>query len=155
LGWRRNRRGIDSRADGVESSTEATGRKTALSAIAAVFFVFYTSLCLKPAVLRAQENGWAAATVHNPRFPLGQGVGTCPLTVRLAWATDTLPGLVEWRMAGAGEHVLGIEPTNCKMRGRAVARETGPLVMLEPGEAKTFAMSLEIFVGMNLDEISS
>jgi hypothetical protein len=94
-----------------------------------------------------QENGWATATVQNPHFPLGQGLDPCPLTVQLSWATENLPRLVEWRMAGAGEHVLGIEPTNCNVLGRAAARETGTLVMLAPGEAKTFAMALEVIVG--------
>lgn len=92
-------------------------------------------------------HGWATATVHNPQFPLGAGINPCPLTVHLSWATDTLPSHVEWRMAGAGEHVLGIEPTNCNVRGRAAARADGSLVLIEPGEAKTFAMALEITVG--------
>ena len=89
------------------------------------------------------EAGWATAKVFNPQFPLGAGLPTCPLTLALSWATDTLPTHVEWRMAGAGEHVLGIEPTNCNVRGRAASRADGSLVMIEPGEAKTFAMALE------------
>ncbi len=93
------------------------------------------------------EAGWATAKVINPHFPLGAGLPPCPLTLALSWAVDTLPTHVEWRMAGAGEHVLGIEPTNCNVRGRAASRADGSLVMIEPGEAKTFAMALEITVG--------
>jgi hypothetical protein len=92
-----------------------------------------------------QENGWATASVHNPHFPISASAR--PVTLHLSWATENLPKLVEWRMAGAGEHVLGIEPTNCSVLGRAAARTEGSLVMLAPGEAKTFAMTLELSVG--------
>jgi hypothetical protein len=50
-------------------------------------------------------------------------------------------------MAGAGEYVLGIEPTNCSVLGRGAARAEDSLVMLAPGEAKTFALVLEVNVG--------
>jgi hypothetical protein len=92
-----------------------------------------------------QENGWTTASVHNPRFPIGASAQ--PVTMHLSWATENLPRLVEWRMAGAGEHVLGIEPTNCSVFGRSAARAEGSLVMLAPGEAKTFALVLEVNVG--------
>ena len=90
-------------------------------------------------------DGWASASVHNPRFPIG--AERKPLIVRLSWATENLPRLVEWRMAGAGEHVLGIEPTNVTVLGRADARQQGTLVTLAPGEARTFAMRLDVEVG--------
>jgi len=91
------------------------------------------------------QDGWASASVHNPYFPLS--VGTCPLTVKLAWATDTLPMLVQWRMAGAGAHVLGIEPTNCGVLGRDKARAQGVLPLIEPGEARTFQITLDVEAG--------
>jgi hypothetical protein len=97
--------------------------------------------------LSIDANGWAEASVYNPTFPLAPGVGSTPLTVTLAWDTATLPGLVQWRMAGAGEHVLGIEPTNCNVLGRAAAREEGSLVMLAPGEQKRFEMTLAVSAG--------
>ncbi|WJH34413.1 DUF4432 family protein [Paenibacillus sp. CC-CFT747] len=60
--------------------------------------------------------------------------GTFPLTVELGWHTGTLPNLIQWKMAGAGEHVLGIEPSNCFVEGRAAEREKGSLVRLAPRE---------------------
>ena len=57
------------------------------------------------------------------------------VTATLSWDTSTLPHHVQWRMPGAGTHVLGIEPTNCNVRGRAAARADGSLQMIEPGEA--------------------
>jgi hypothetical protein len=92
------------------------------------------------------QKGWAVASIHNPHFPLGAGLGTRALAVKLAWKTDTLPMLVQWRMPGTGAHVLGIEPTNCGVLGRDKAREQGTLPMIEPGEARTFRVALEVAV---------
>ena len=94
----------------------------------------------------AAKDGWASATVHNPHFPLGAGLGSQPLSVKLAWVTDTLPMLVQWRMPGTGAHVLGIEPTNCGVLGRDQARAQGTLPMIEPGESRTFAITLTVEV---------
>jgi hypothetical protein len=47
-------------------------------------------------------------------------------------------------MPGAGVHVLGIEPANCLVEGRAVERERGTLVILEPGEQRTYELQLSI-----------
>lgn len=84
----------------------------------------------------------AAATVYNPEFPLPAGPN--PITVRLSWDTTTLPNLVQWRMAGAGSHVLGIEPANCHVNGRAASRESNSLVMLEPGARYTCQLELNV-----------
>lgn len=83
---------------------------------------------------------WAEAVVENPAFPiLG---GTKPVAVRLAWDTRTLPKLVQWKMAGEGAHVLGIEPANCYVEGRDVERARGTLRDIEPGETVTFELEL-------------
>ncbi len=87
----------------------------------------------------------AAVTIRNPRFPLAGGSGTIPLDVRLSWSTAQLPRLVQWKMAGAGAHVLGIEPANCYVEGRAVERARGTLVTLEPGETRRYDLRLELF----------
>jgi hypothetical protein len=91
------------------------------------------------------DRGRAAVTICNPRFPLPGGEH--PLTVRLAWDTGTLPRLVEWKMPGAGAHVLGIEPANCHVEGRAAERRRGALVTLEPGETRAYHLELEVSLG--------
>jgi hypothetical protein len=83
-------------------------------------------------------DGIAAVTVRNPHFP---STGR-PLTVRLAWETGTLPVLVQWKMPGEGTHVLGIEPANCHVEGRASERARGSLVMLAPGQAVEYNLEL-------------
>lgn len=90
----------------------------------------------------SDNNNWASATIYNPDFPLP--AGSNPITVRLSWDTTTLPNLVQWRMAGAGAHVLGIEPANCHVSGRQPSRESNSLVMLEPGAGYTCRLELNI-----------
>jgi hypothetical protein len=85
-----------------------------------------------------------SASVVNPRFPTAGGDGTMPLTVKLSWSTEQLPKLVQWKMPGAGLHVLGIEPANCYVEGRAAERASGSLQFLEPGESHQYDLALDI-----------
>jgi hypothetical protein len=85
-------------------------------------------------------DGTASATIRSPHFPL---TGR-PLNVCLAWKTDNLPVLVQWKMPGEGTHVLGIEPANCRLEGRAAERERGTLVTLAPGQMVEYNLELSI-----------
>ncbi|MBO7747661.1 aldose 1-epimerase family protein [Paenibacillus sp. MWE-103] len=88
-------------------------------------------------------DGRAEVALHQPQFPLGAG-RSAPVTVRLAWKTDTLARLVQWKMPGAGVHALGIEPANCGVEGMAVERERGTLRLMEPGETARYELKLSI-----------
>lgn len=90
--------------------------------------------------LASDDTGMAEVQIHNPSFPSG-GV-LRPVTAKLRWSADTLPMLVQWRMPGAGEHVLGLEPANCKVEGRAAERERGLLRMLASGESVLYRLDL-------------
>ena len=92
--------------------------------------------------LTTDQKQWASATIYNPGFPLP--TGPAPLNVALSWDTTTLPRLVQWRMAGAGAHVLGIEPANCHVNGRQASRESDWLVTLEPGARYTCQLALNV-----------
>ena len=92
--------------------------------------------------LEAGPDGMATALICNPRFPAAGREG--PLTVRLSWKAEALPELVEWKMPGAGVHVLGVEPANCRVGGRSAERERGALVELEPGESREYELRLEV-----------
>ncbi|MDG0814130.1 aldose 1-epimerase family protein [Cohnella rhizosphaerae] len=88
------------------------------------------------------REGMAEACLRQPAFPAGPG--TADLSVRLRWSADTLPRLVQWRMPGAGAHVLGLEPANCRVEGyEAEVREGGP-VMLASGASVTHRLELKI-----------
>lgn len=84
-----------------------------------------------------------SAQIISPSFP-ANGSNSSPkgLIVELKWDPKTLPRLVQWRMAGAGEHVLGIEPSNCWTRGRSEERKENSLTMLEPGETVQYELEL-------------
>lgn len=86
-------------------------------------------------------DGRLSAFIFSPSFPANasHGVG---LTVELEWDAVSLPRLVQWRMPGAGEHVLGLEPSNCWTQGRGAERENGTLRMLEPGETVDYRLDL-------------
>ncbi len=94
--------------------------------------------------LETDDNGWASASIHNPHFPKGFGSGHQAVTATLSWDTATLPQHVQWRMPGAGAHVLGIEPTNCNVLGRAASRADGSLQYIEPGEAKDYHIRFDV-----------
>lgn len=81
--------------------------------------------------------------IISPSFPVNDfNSSSKGLTVELKWDPVTLPRLVQWRMPGAGEHVLGIEPSNCWTKGRAEERKTDSLRMLQPGETVQYEIEL-------------
>ncbi|WP_018751954.1 aldose 1-epimerase family protein [Paenibacillus sanguinis] len=91
--------------------------------------------------IEQQKN--VVAQIISPSFPLhGANSSGNGLTVELKWNPETLPRLVQWRMPGAGEHVLGLEPSNCWTKGRAEERKAKTLRMLEPGEAIRYELEL-------------
>jgi hypothetical protein len=94
----------------------------------------------------ATQEDRATALIENPRFPLAGGQNTCDLTMSLTWSTKNLPRLLEWKNPGEQVYVLGIEPANCRVPGRATERESGTLVMLEPGESLTYDLELALDV---------
>ena len=53
------------------------------------------------------------------------------LRMTMTWSGDTLPILSQWRSMAAGDYVLGLEPTNCFIRGRHDERENGALPVLK------------------------
>ena len=90
--------------------------------------------------LATTVNGTAAVTLRNPHFPLIDR----PLLIRLTWKTDSLPVLVQWKMAGEGTYVLGVEPANCHVEGRTAERDRGTLIMLPPGQSMEYLLILSI-----------
>lgn len=87
--------------------------------------------------LQADENGWVRVGLRNDTFCGGKGVG-------VYWKYRKLdyPVLVEWKMMAEGLYVLGVEPANCHVAGRASERERGTLQWLQPHETKTFLIEV-------------
>ena len=80
-------------------------------------------------------NGECCIELSNPAVGLG---------LRWTYAQSSLPHLFQWKMMGEGAYVLGIEPANCRVGGRAVERERGALVELEPGGSREYRLAVEV-----------
>ncbi|MHA6480931.1 DUF4432 family protein [Paenibacillus sp. strain BS8-2] len=79
--------------------------------------------------------------LHQPYFPQAGG-RHIPLTATLSWSGDSLPRLIQWKLAGAGTYVLGIEPSNCGVEGVSVEADRNTLVKLVPGQKIHYSWEL-------------
>ncbi|MFV0406593.1 MAG: DUF4432 family protein [Propioniciclava sp.] len=77
----------------------------------------------------------AQASITSPHLGLRA-------TVR--WRRDWLPFLHTWRRNIPGQFVASIEPANATLAGRATDREAGIAPLLEPGEARTTGIEIEL-----------
>ncbi|MCQ2184499.1 MAG: aldose 1-epimerase family protein [Bacteroidales bacterium] len=76
------------------------------------------------------------ARVYNPDLNLGFGLSCDP---------TGLSCLTQWKMNGVHEYVLGLEPGNCTVDGRAAERDRGTLMYIGPGECRNFDMDINFF----------
>jgi hypothetical protein len=80
-----------------------------------------------------EPDGWAQATVRNARLGL---------EVVVRWDAATMPRLWQWVYPAPGLAVLGLEPANCSVLGRAHDRAEGRLPELAPGEERITRLQL-------------
>ena len=97
--------------------------------------------------MKSDENGNAYVSLVNEEFDGGRGIG-----LYTRYSTANLPRLIEWKMMGEGEYVVGTEPGNCFTGGRAAERAAGTLKEIEPGQI--VENNLEIGVLASPDDIS-
>jgi hypothetical protein len=83
----------------------------------------------------ADAEGYGCAALVNRALDFGAYV-----RFRLA----ELPNLVQWKMMGQGTYVVGLEPANCGVSGRAEDRANGVLRTLEPGESQSLAVEIGV-----------
>jgi Domain of unknown function (DUF4432) len=57
---------------------------------------------------------------------------------------EQLPRFIEWKMMDAGTYVVGMEPANCLVMGRAAERERGTLQTLQPGEVRRYELEIGV-----------
>jgi len=80
-------------------------------------------------------DGRTAVVVTSPRAGL-----RCTIT----WSADTLPRLHQWVRRSRGWYVLGVEPANCSLMGRAHDRAEGRLECLPAGASRTTRLVVEV-----------
>jgi hypothetical protein len=88
--------------------------------------------------LAADEEGCARTALVN------EDLG---LALALRYRVRELPRFTEWKMTGQSTYVVGLEPANCRVEGRAAERAAGTLRMLAPGEAEVFSLELSVHSG--------
>lgn len=66
------------------------------------------------------------------------------IALSLQFSKEAFPYLTQWNQFGCGDYVLGIEPSSCKMIGRAAAIEQGIADYLMPGEYRDFDVKVKI-----------
>ena len=97
--------------------------------------------------LISDDNGFASAVLENRKLGLG---------VFVHYRQKELPRFIQWKMVGEGEYVLGFEPANCLVQGRAKERERRTLQFLEPGETREFLVHIGVLEGnATIDQFKS
>jgi hypothetical protein len=67
--------------------------------------------------------------------------------VVLQYLKAEYPVLVEWKMTKTGTYVVGLEPANCHVEGRAKERMDGTLTTLQSREVRHFGLTIAIVEG--------
>ena len=83
--------------------------------------------------------GWCTAAVRNPDLQL---------EVEIRWDAATMPRLWQWVHPAPGLGVLGLEPANCSVLGRAHDRAEGRLPELAPGEERRTRLEIRARIGL-------
>ncbi|MBU7004197.1 MAG: aldose 1-epimerase family protein [Theionarchaea archaeon] len=84
------------------------------------------------------DKGMVAVGIVNEAREIG---------VKVSYQKEQLPRLVEWKMMGESTYVVGIEPSNSWVEGRAKDRERGILHFLEPGESRDYQVTISFLSG--------
>lgn len=87
-------------------------------------------------VMRSDKEGNAIATLQNAKLGIA---------LSIKFQTAQLPYMVQWKMMGQGEYVLGLEPCNIPGKNRKILKEEGILPVLKPEESITNILEVELF----------
>jgi hypothetical protein len=91
----------------------------------------------------AGDDGFVTVRVLNR--PLGLGL-------ELRYRQEELPWFSQWKQVGQGAYVLGLEPANCQVEGRAAERARGTLQALRPGERREYVLHLRVLLAGEMDD---
>jgi hypothetical protein len=94
------------------------------------------------AVERVFYHSLDAADAGTTTVRIANRVGDARLALHVRFPT-ALGHLVEWKMLGTRDYVLGIEPGNCFVAGRDAILASGDAEVLAPGATKRVSLVLE------------
>lgn len=92
--------------------------------------------------LRPDSDGRVTTAIVNPDCDGGAGFG-----VYATFRHRELPYFTEWKMMDQGTYVVGMEPGNALVLGRATERKEGRLQFLEPGEKREYHVEIGVVQG--------
>ncbi len=97
----------------------------------------------------AEDNTWVA--LANRHFGDSQGFGAY-----LKFSKQQMPYFIQWKMPGEGTYVTGLEPANCLVEGRDKDRDEGRLIVLEPGETRSYELEIGVLAcNHEIDEMAA
>ena len=88
--------------------------------------------------LKADETGETSVALVNRKLEIAAA---------LHFNKKQLGNFIQWKQMGEGEYVLGMEPANCLVAGRAEDRKNKTLEYIGPGETRNFDIVVEIVNG--------
>lgn len=89
--------------------------------------------------LAADAGGRTLAALYNPEMEMG---------ICMRFQKTNLPRFYQWKSPGAGDYVMGLEPSNAGVRGRKrQLEEEGSLHMIPPFGQETFEVVFDILDG--------
>lgn len=74
------------------------------------------------------------------------------LRASIDFSADSFPFLILWRDASPEVNVLGVEPSTSRDGGRVEAMNEGTMIMLEPGEARSYKTRVSFDFGCILED---
>lgn len=89
--------------------------------------------------MAAGPDGYVTAALVNEEGPAGK-----PLVVYVRYRQAELPRFWQWKYLGVGTYVMGLEPGNCSVMGRAHDRAAGDLESLAPGETREYRVEMGV-----------
>ncbi|MBC7328131.1 aldose 1-epimerase family protein [bacterium] len=89
--------------------------------------------------LKADEKGIVTVGIANKELMEG-------IAFYVKFQKSSLPFFTEWKMMGEGVYVVGLEPGNCHVQGRAKEREMGTLEVLQPGQEKIVELEMGVLL---------
>jgi galactose mutarotase-like enzyme len=69
------------------------------------------------------------------------------LGLSISFSKKQMPWLIIWQHWGKNEYVTALEPATNPPIGQAAARKNGTLILLEPGESRTYEIKLNVLKG--------
>jgi galactose mutarotase-like enzyme len=80
----------------------------------------------------------------NDQVTCGYANDELGLALKISFSKNQMPWLINWQHWGKNEYVTALEPATHPPIGQAAARENGTLILLEPGETRTYDLLLEV-----------